>query len=239
MGRRIRWHDEWLREHAYDSHSYQVLANEYNKTFGTNVSKPGIKNHCRYALGIEKPRKACRHFTEEQLRFLSDHYEYMGNRELLELFNSTFNEHRTMHSIKNFGHSNGVKVDKDVRQANRRKWLEQDGSKRKTRNTGDIRIEVGRPVMKDDNGNWKSAAKVVWEKNNGSVPAGYAVIVLDGDMFNVDLKNLACVPWAYLGLLQKHNLRSEHPEITKTGIKWCELKTILDKYEKGELNGMD
>lgn len=233
-GKRVQWHDDWLREHAYDSHSYQALVNEYNKTFGTNVSKPGIKNHCRYALGIEKPRKACRHFTEEQLRFLSDHYEHMGNRELLELFNSTFNEHRTMHSIKNFGHRNGVQVDKDVKQANRRKWLDQDGSKRKTRNTGDIRIEVGRPVMKDENGDWKSAAKVVWEKEHGPVPEGYVVTALDGDCFNISPDNLACVPVSYMGLLQRHELRSTDPEITKTAIIWCELVESLKKKEKGE-----
>ena len=231
-GKRIQWHDDWLREHAYDSHSYQVLTNEYNKTFGTNVSKPGIKNHCRYALGIKKPRKACRHFTEEQFRFLSDHYEYMGNRELLKLFNDTFHEHRTMHSMKNFGVQYGLQVDKSVRQENRRKWIDQDGSKRKTRNIGDIRIEVGRPVMKDENGDWKSAAKVVWEKEHGPVPEGYVVTALDGDCFNISLDNLACVPLSYIGMLSRHNLRSSDAEITKTGIMVCELIEAMKKQEK-------
>ena len=230
----IAWEDGWILEHIEKSGSYKNLMRLYNETFHTNVSLSAIKNHCVFVLGIQKPRENCRHYTDEQLQFLRENYERMSNRELLILFNEKFNETRTLHGIKNFGHWYNMEVDKDVRQKNRRAGLDQEGSRRATRKSGDIRIECGRPIMKDDNGNWKSAAKVIWEKHNGLVPAGYAVIVLDGDMFNVDLENLACVPWAYLGLLQKHNLRSEHPEITKTGIKWCELKTILDKYEKGE-----
>ena len=230
----IAWEDDWIFKHIASSGSYKELTHLYNETFHTNVSLSAIKNHCRFMLGIQKPRKNNRHYTNEQIQFLRENYEQMSNRELLVLFNEKFNETRTLSSMKNFGHLYNVQVDKDVRKKNRRDRLDQEGSKRATRKSGDIRIECGRPVMKDNNGNWKTAARAVYEKINGPVPKGYAVTVLDGNVFNTDIKNLACIPWSYLGLLQRHNLRSEHPEITRTGIKWCELKVALDKYEKME-----
>lgn len=156
----------------------------------------------------------------------------MGNKELLDLFNENFDETRTMSAIKNFGTYYGLRVDKKVRQQNRRKYLDQAGSKRATRKAGDIRMESGRPVMKDDDGNWKTAAKVIWEKEHGLVPDGYVVTVLDGDPYNIDPDNIVCVPVSYMGLLLKHNLRSEDAEITKTGIVLCELIEAMKNKEK-------
>lgn len=234
--KKIKWQDSWLREHVLDSESYLLLTEEYNKTFGTHIDWRVLKSHCRYKLEIRKDRKTHRHYTEEQLKFLLDHYEKMGNRELLELFNSTFHENRTMSSMKNFGTQYHIQVDKNVRQENRRKSLDKDASKRKTRKPGDIRIECGRPVMKDENGDWKGAMKVVWEKEHGPVPEGYVVTALDGDCFNISLDNLACIPISYIGLLQKNNLRSDIPEITKTGIMLCELIEAMKQQKKENQN---
>lgn len=234
--KRIDWQDNWLQEHVLNSESYLKLTEEYNKTFGTNIDWRVIKSHCNNKLGIHKERKAYRHYTEEQLKFLSERYEKMGNRELLELFNSTFHENRTMSSMKNFGVQYHMQVDKSVRQINRRKRLDKDTSKRKTRNAGDTRIESGRLVMKDKNGDWKSAIRVVWEKVHGPVPKGYVVTALDGNCFNFALDNLICVPKTYLGLLLKHDLRGNDPEITKTGIMLCELIEAMKQQEKENQN---
>lgn len=233
-GPAINWQDDWLNDHWSGARSYKELAELYNETFHINVSKSAIKNHCHYILGIQKPRKAQRRYTEEQLQFLKENYTKMGNRELLKLFNEKFNDTRTLSAIKNFGIIHGLKVDKEVRQNNRRKHLDRPGSKRATRKSGDIRIECGRPIMKDDDGNWKTAARVIWEKEHGTVPEGYVVTVLDGDCFNISPDNLACVPVSYMGLLQRHEFRSTNPEITKTGIIWCELLEALKEKEKGE-----
>lgn len=232
-GKQIDWQDDWLRENVLKCDSYKDLTALYNKTFGTNVSLSGIKARCRNTLRIQKVRTNYRHFTQEQLKFLAEHYENMGNRELLELFNSTFHENRTQRSIKNFGMRYGLKVDETVRQKNRRAWLDKEESHRKTRKPGEMRIECGRPVMKDKKGNWKSAARVVWEKEHGPVPEGYVVTVLDGDAFNISQDNLACIPLKYLGLLSKHDLRSDISEITKTGIMICDLMELM-REKKGD-----
>lgn len=228
----INWQDDWLNDHWSGARSYQELTELYNKEFHTNASKSAIKNHCHYILGIQKPRKAQRRYTEEQLQFLKENYEKMGNRELLKLFNEKFNDTRTLSAIKNFGIIHGLQVDKEVRQNNRRKHLDRPGSKRATRKSGDIRIECGRPIMKDDEGNWKTAARVIWEKEHGPVPEGYVVTVLDGNPNHIDPDNITCVPLSYIGMLSRHNLRSTEAEITKTGIMVCELIDTMKKQEK-------
>lgn len=90
--------------------------------------------------------------------------------------------------------------------------------------------------MKDENGDWKGAMKVVWEKENGPVPEGYVVTALDGDCFNISLDNLACIPISYMGLLQKYDLRGNNPEITQTGIMLCELIEVVKQQEKENQN---
>ena len=87
--------------------------------------------------------------------------------------------------------------------------------------------------MKDEQGNWKCAARVIWEKEHGSVPEGYVVTVLDGDAFNISQDNLACIPLKYLGLLSKHDLRSDISEITKTGIMICDLMELMREKKGG------
>lgn len=86
--------------------------------------------------------------------------------------------------------------------------------------------------MKDDEGNWKTAARVIWEKEHGPVPEGYVVTVLDGNPNHTDPDNITCVPLSYIGMLSRHNLRSTEAEITKTGIMVCELIDTMKKQEK-------
>ena len=227
----IKWQDSWLNEHWSDARTYKELTELYNETFKTNIDVSTIKWHCRDILGIHKPRKTQRRYTDEQLQFLKENYSKMGNRELLNLFNEKFNETRTLSAIKNIGVMYGLQVDKDVRQRNRRRHLDRAGSKRATRKPGDIRIECGRPIMKDDNGNWKTAARVIWEKEHGPVPEDYTVTVLDGDPYNIDPENIVCIPLTYVGMLLNHGLRSTEAEITKTGIMVCELMQAIKDQE--------
>ena len=51
---------------------------------------------------------------------------------------------------------------------------------------------------------WIRKAVWVWRKANGPVPAGHAVVQLDGDRANCKLENLACVPRGVLCVLNRH-----------------------------------
>lgn len=232
---RSPWHDDWLIENIDEYQNYTKLLEAYNAEFQTKYSLAGIKNHCRIALKLSKERKAYRHYTDEQLEFLRVNYPKYGERKTLEMFNEKFNETRAMSSMKNFGTYHRVICDPQEKQKRRRERLDSEHSARRTKAVGDTRLECGRLVMKAADGKWYSAAKVVFEAKYGPVPPGYVVTVLDGNNHNVEIENLAAVPVKYLGLLQRYNLRSENPIITKTGILWCQLFEALQKSERGEV----
>lgn len=217
------YNDEWIRENYLSYPSYKELVAEYNNIFSTNLKLAAFKNHCRYKLNLVKPRKKCRHYTEEQVNWLKENYPKYGCSKTLSMFNKKFNETRSYSSMKNFGQQYGIKVDKNVAINNK----VTNGGKPK-RNIGDIRKECGRYVIKTENG-WEFLSKNVYEKHYGQVPDGYLIKYLDNNPENNNIENLVAIPRSYIGLLSKYSLQSEFPEVTKTGIKWCDLYTLLKK----------
>lgn len=234
------WHDEWITEHLLEYGSYFEAAKAYRETFGVDICQAALKNHCRYKLGIAKPRGPnYRHPTEEQITWLKEIYPKTGVAETRRLWNERYADDLSTTCIKQIAKKHDITVDPTIATANKLKAAHGDTSKRALRKPGDTRMECGRLVMKDDNGAWKSAGRCVWEKFYGVIPDGYVVVALDGDTTNVDLDNLEIVPLRYLGKLQRNDFFSENPEITRAGIIWCDLYTALSKEERNIRIGGD
>ena len=231
-GYRVDWHDEWIEENLNRFSSYSALCDEYNRIFGTSVNYRSLKGHVKRVLGLDKTRQNYRKFTEEQREFLKENYSKYNNRELHRIFNEKFNETRTMRSIKQFGFYYGLQVDEDVKQTYRRANLDQESCPKATREAGAVRVECGRPLMKDQNGKWSTMAKVVWEKEHGPVPEGYIVTTLNNDPFDCRPENIVMISQHCHGYLSKFNLRSTDPEITKTGIMLGELIEAVKNQKK-------
>lgn len=222
------WHDAWIREKLFMFSSYAEAAEAYQQAFGVDISVPALKNHCRYKLGITKPRNEnYRRITEEQADWIRRVYPRLGVKKTRELWNERYKDSLSCTCIKQIAKRCNVVVNSAVATANKLKAAHGKGSKRAIRGIGDTRIECGRLVMKADDGEWKSAGRCVWEKEHGAIPTGYALVALDGDTSNIRLENLEIVPWGYLGKLQRNGFFSRNPEITKTGIIWCDLQTVL------------
>ena len=223
------WQDAWILENLFEFSSYAEAAEAYRKTFCIDISVPALKNHCRYKLGIQKPRSDnYRHITEEQADWIRCIYPRLGVKKTRELWNERYKDSLSCTCIKQIARRIcDVVVNPDVATANKLKAVHGKGSKRATRGVGDTRMECGRLVMKADDGEWKSAGRCVWEKEHGAIPTGYALVALDGNTANIRLENLDIVPWNYLGKLQRNGFFSSNPNVTKTGIIWCDLQTVL------------
>lgn len=222
------WQDVWILENLFGFSSYAEAAEAYRNKFGIDISVPALKNHCRYKLGITKPRNEnYRRITEEQADWIRRVYPRLGVKKTRELWNERYKDGLSCTCIKQIAKRCNVVVNPDVATANKLKAAHGKGSKRAIRGIGDTRIECGRLVMKTDDGEWKSAGRCVWEKVYGAIPTGYALVALDGDTSNIRIENLEIVPWGYLGKLQRNGFFSRNPEITKTGIIWCDLQTVL------------
>ena len=224
------WHDAWILKNLFGFSSYAEAARAYRRKFGIDISVPALKNHCRYKLGIQKPRNEnYRHITDEQADWIRRVYPKLGVIKTRELWNDRYRDNLSCTCIKQIARRIcNVVVNPDVATANKLNAAHKKGSKRATRSIGDTRMECGRLVMKAADGEWKSAGRCIWEKEYGSIPEGYALVALDGNTSNIQLENLEIVPWNYLGKLQRNGFFSNDPEVTKTGIVWCDLSTVLE-----------
>ena len=225
-----KWQDQWIINNLFGYSSYKEAAFAYQKEFGVDISVPALKNHCLYKLGIIKPRGPnYRHISKEQAEWFRDTYSKNGVNETRRLWNAKYHDSASLTCIKQIAKRLNVSVESNVAISNRLKAAHGENSKRAIRNVGDTRLECGRLVMKAEDGTWQSAGRCIWEKEHGKIPEGYALIALDGDTTNIAASNLEIIPWNYLGKMQRNNFFSADPNVTMTGIIWCDLDTVLRK----------
>lgn len=213
------YNDEWICKNYLNYSSYEKVAQAHNELFNTDITKAAMKGHCR-KMGLKKPRLHPE-YTEEEFQWLTENYPLLGVNDTLEQFNERFENKRTRSAIKNFGHLYCDNVKDDIANKNKVKYST------RLKEVGTLRLEVGRWVMKKEDGTWDQASRVIYEKNFGPIPKDYSIIFLDNNVNNLEPENLLAVPRKYLGLLSMYNLKSVSKEITLTGIEWCKLYEIL------------
>lgn len=193
-------------------------------------------------------------FTPEQLYFLRSHVFMRTKQELTELFNQHFKLDLTVRQIVacaknhkfpssgldgrfkkgqkawnkdkkgiNLGGENGKKTQfkKGHTPHNHRPV----GSER-INVDGYVEIKVAEPRK------WLPKHRVIWEKVNGPVPIGHAVIFGDRNRRNFDLDNLILISKKQLSIMNKHGLIQKDTELTKTGIIIADLYQKIGDYKK-------
>ena len=90
------------------------------------------------------------------------------------------------------------------------------GSERIT-NDGYIEIKIAEPNV------WKLKHLVVWEKENGPIPKGHALVFADGDKTNISLDNILLVTRHQLLVMNRNKLIKNNSEATKTGVLIAEV----------------
>ena len=77
---------------------------------------------------------------------------------------------------------------------------------------------------------WRLIQQLTWEKHNGNIPKGYAVIFGDGNRQNTTIDNLILVSRQQLLILNRNKLIQNNADLTRTGV------IIADLYQKiGEI----
>ena len=104
------------------------------------------------------------------------------------------------------------------------------GSERIT-NDGYIEIKIAEPNV------WKLKHLVVWEKENGPIPKGHALVFADGDKTNISLDNILLVTRHQLLIMNNNKLIKNNSEVTKTGVLIA--KVLIKANERRKNNGTD
>lgn len=223
MPRHVDWHDDWIIDNYLHYESYEKMVADYNKLFNDHVTKPGMNNHCRLKLGINKPRVNNRHYTQEQIEWLTENLPKLGRKDACIAFNERFNETRTVRAMKSFTMMYGVKVNEDVW----KRHVAWNANHDKIKPIGTERIDHGRPVIKVGGCDWRYKNRLVYEAEYGEIPDGYCVVHLDNDPLNCDIGNLRLVKRDMLSAIIAADWKSDIPRITESAILWMELNELI------------
>ena len=195
-------------------------------------------------------------YSEEQKEFIITNNYGKYSKELAEMFNQHFNTNITAKEIAyfrrnhklnsgltgqfkkgNVAHNKGKKQIEYMSQesiertkktrfkkGNKPKNYRPVGSERITKD-GYIEVKVADPNK------WETKNKIIYKQYYGDIPKGHKVIYADGNKLNNDINNLILVSDNEELIMNRHRLRTEDIELTKTG---CLIAKVIDKTN--ELN---
>lgn len=198
-------------------------------------------------------------YSEEQKEFIITNNYGKYSKELAEMFNQYFNTNITAKEIAyfrrnhklnsgltgqfkkgNVAHNKGKKQieymsqesierTKETRfkKGNKPKNYRPVGSERITKD-GYIEVKVADPNK------WETKNKIIYKQYFGDIPEGHKIIYADGNKLNNDINNLILVSDNEELIMNRHKLRTENIELTKTGYLIAKVidKTNMVKNER-------
>lgn len=85
------------------------------------------------------------------------------------------------------------------------------------------------------NVNWRQKHRLIYEQYYGPIPPGARVVFIDKNKRNFNIENLRCISNGELGVMNRHGLWTENPQLTETGLAIAKL-TMLSKQRQAELD---
>ena len=198
-------------------------------------------------------------YSEEQKEFIITNNYGKYSKELAEMFNQYFNTNITAKEIAyfrrnnklnsgltgqfkkgNVAHNKGKKQIEYMSQesiertkktrfkkGNKPKNYRPVGSERITKD-GYIEVKVADPNK------WETKNKIIYKQYFGDIPEGHKIIYADGNKLNNDINNLILVSDNEELIMNRHRLRTEDIELTKTGYLIAKVidKTNMVKNER-------
>jgi hypothetical protein len=198
--------------------------------------------------------------TDEQHTFLAQNVENLYNQELADLVNNAFGLSLTRQQVKSYKRNHKLKSNmtgffkkgdspmnkgkKYPGQVNRTTFkkgkvphnLAPIGTERVTAD-GYVIVKVSNEGTQRQR--WREKHRLIWEAENGQVPAGHCLLFADGNRLNVQLNNILLVSHQQRQQLNKHGLIFPDGDMTRTGLIIADinLKTFELKKKEGAKNG--
>ncbi len=239
--------------------SYAEITRLFNERFGLSKSVEAVKtllNRNGLVNGFGHGKPNIRKYTKRHIQFLKDHAAWRGNACLTELFNKKFGLSVTEDAIVNVKHRHGLysgvnlgrfqkgnvphnKGRKGCAPGCEKGWFKPGrmphnycpvGSER-IDSAGYMRVKIRDPKT------WRAKHVVIWEKANGPVPKGCAIIFGDRNKRNFRLKNLILVSRAELCVMNRCGLVYDNAEFTRSGKLIADVKMTIAALKKKARKG--
>lgn len=208
-------------------------------------------------------------WPQEVRDFILASYKGTGYREMIRKLRDEFGREFTMNQVKGFygrNHLDSGLTGRFVKgQAPPNKGKRQEefmspeaiertkATRFKKGNVPHNHLEVGTVVLNTDGyyqkkvaepNRWILLQRIVWEEHNGPIPEGMIVCFKDNNPRNCNIDNLMLESRAEHAVMNRWDLRSEHPELTETGLAVAKLKVAQGnarrrRRERGRLQRPD
>lgn len=96
-----------------------------------------------------------------------------------------------------------------------------------------VNVEGYTEVKIADPNKWRLKHIVIWEKENGPLPKGHAIIFGDGNRENLDIDNLILVTRRQLLILNRNRLIQKDAELTKVAVNIAKVHEKISERKKG------
>lgn len=193
-------------------------------------------------------------YTEDHINFIADNVKNRSSENLTEVFNANFNTDFSVSQIIHLKKTNRLtsgidaKFQKGRISHNKGKKGLSEGSStsfkkgRVPHNYLPVGTEIingdGYSVIKVADLNiWKYKQRIVWEKANGSIPKGFAVIFSDRNKQNFNLDNLVLISKAILIALNRKHWILEDSDLTKAAINITKVNHKIGELENSIKKG--
>lgn len=226
--------DAWILAHKAEYKYWTEMYSDY-------MAAHPEEDHTARAF-VQRTRKLGlnRRYTPEQDEWLRENYPALGATEAYVQFGETFGVMKGFEGFKSHVKDLGLRVS-----AQRQYEANQNNGDRTNVPLGTIAVrnhkqKSGKVVQAnwikvgDGTSGWMPLSHYIMGKPDKS----HVVIHLDGDRLNDDPDNLLTIDRSINALMMNQKFWSSDPNITRTGIKWCELYETI-KGEAHELTRED
>ena len=244
---------DFIKKNCNGITSYE-LVERFNKYFSTELTRSQIRNYMKnhnLKSGIDRKKLSVFHpkkYADEHKKFIEDNIKGIGTEELTKMFNNHFGLAAGIASIRAFIKNNNLKSGLDCSfktdhvpfnkgikgiwfAGSEKAWFKKGQESINRREVGSERITIDgyTEVKVQEPNKWQLKHRIVWAKNNGPIPKGYAVIFGDGDRQNTDIKNLILVSRAQLVTMNKNKLIQNNADLTRTGVIIADIYAGISK----------
>ena len=220
--------DEWIIAHKGKYKYWSEMYTDYMAAHPNEEHTCGAFTQRTRKLGLN------RHYTPEQDDWLRENYPHMGASEAYQVFCETFGVMKGYQGFKTHITDLGLKVS-----AQRQYEADQNNGRRENVPIGTIGIRTHKQrngkIVQDKwiktgegTAGWMPLSHYIM----GKPQKGQRIIHLDGDNLNDDPDNLAVIDLSMCAMMTGNGFWSDDPHITKTALKWCELKMTINKEDK-------
>lgn len=247
---------DFLKENCKEKTTYEITE-IFNKHFDIALTRNQIKNcmtHHHLTSDIDRkllnqfhPRK----YTKEQKKFIEDNIKGKNTNQLTIEFNNYFELNIEANLIRAFIKNNGLKSGLDCQfktdhipfnknlkgtcaAGSEKGWFKKGQDPINHRAVGSERINVDGyiEVKVAEPRKWRSKHILIWEKVNGPIEKGIAIIFGDGNRQNTDINNLISVTRRQLLILNRNKLIQNDANLTRTGVIIADLYQEIGKRKK-------